>query len=308
MPEATVPAYPHADVVREYLAFLREHRGVSDKHIQRTQHCCASFMTFLATHDVADLTSIPPQLIHRFIVREGNHYHRVTMSTRCGALRRFLGHLYRRSLTSVDLSSVVVAPVVFQQEQCPRFLTRVEVEAVLAVVDQVSPRGRRDYAMMLMLAVYGLRGIEVIRLRLDDIDWRNQKLHIGKRKAGNRTTYPLSVPVGEAIVRYLRDGRPSSQHREVFLTLRPPFSPFADSTTLCSHVSGYLTKAGIHVNRPGMHTFRYSCAQRLLEKGEPLKTIGDFLGHTDPDSTRRYTMIAIDQLREVAIGDGEDML
>ena len=94
----------------------------------------------------------------------------------------------------------------------------------------------------------------------------------------------------------------------MFLTVKPPFRPFASSMTLCEHVQHYIAQAGIQVPRPGMHTFRYSCAQRLLEKGESLKTIADYLGHGSANTTQRYTQIDIDQLRAVASGDGEDLL
>ncbi len=223
-------------------------------------------------------------------------------------LRDFLAYLYRHGVLAVDLAASVVSPRVYQHEQCPRFLTRGEIEAVLAVIDRQTPVGRRDFAMVLLLASYGLRGIEVSRLRLDDIGWRSQLLHVRQRKAENNVTYPLSVTVGEAILAYLQNGRPTSSHREVFLTTTAPFTPLASSASLATRVRYYLTLAGIRVAKPGMHSFRYACAQRLFEQGLPLKSIGDYLGHRDPGTTKRYTMIAFDQLREVATGDGEDLL
>jgi integrase/recombinase XerD len=186
-------------------------------------------------------------------------------------------------------------------------LTRSEIEAVLAATNRKTPVGKRDYAMILLLATYGLRGIEVVRLRLDDIDWRMQLLHIRKRKAGNRSTYPLSPAVGEAILTYLQDIRKASPYREVFLRLTAPFTPFARGS-LRTQVLEYFKRANIRVAHAGTHSFRYSCAQRLFEEGMPLKSIGDFLGHRDPNSTERYTKIALDQLREVATGDGEDLV
>jgi len=143
---------------------------------------------------------------------------------------------------------------------------------------------------------------------LEDLNWRKQTLHIIRRKAGNETTYPLSVPVGEAILNYLRDGRPSCTFREVFLTSSPPFFPFHNSSVISDRARWCLVRAGIKVNHPGSHTFRYSCAQRLFEEGASLKMIGDYLGHRDPDSTQHYTKMALDQLREVALSDGEDLL
>jgi YD repeat-containing protein len=186
-------------------------------------------------------------------------------------------------------------------------LTRAELDAVLAAIQRHTPVGKRDYAMFLLLATYGLRGIEVVRLRLDDILWREQLLQVRGRKAGNSTTYPLSVPVGEALLAYLQAARPASPHREVFLTMYAPFTPLLRAS-LRNRVLDYLRLAGVQVAHPGTHSFRYSCAQRLFEQGVPLKSIGDLLGHRDPNSTERYTKIALDQLREVADADGEELL
>jgi integrase len=187
-------------------------------------------------------------------------------------------------------------------------LTEKEVKAVLSVISRQTPRGRRNYAMMMLLCVYGLRGIEVIRLRLDEIDWRNQRLLIRSRKAGNSTTYPLAASVGEALLDYLQAGRPAVGHREVFLSTKPPFLPLRTTAALGRLARKFMAQANVRVERPGTHTFRYSCAQRLLSRGISLKSVGDFLGHRHPSSTQRYTKIALDELRQVALGDGEDML
>ena len=121
-------------------------------------------------------------------------------------------------------------------------------------------------------------------------------------------TYPLSAAVGDAILGYLKHSRPASSHRQVFLSLNAPFRPVAWTAQLGVSVRKYMAKAGIQVERPGTHTFRYSCAQRLFEQNMPLKFIGDYLGHRATGSTQRYTKIALEQLREVAISDGEDLL
>src|SRR5207302_1972523 len=118
--------------------------------------------------------------------------------------------------------------------------------------------------------------------RLDDIDWRNDRIRIANRKAGNSTDYPLAASVGEAILDYLKGGRPPSTHREVFLTAIAPIKPLTSPSPIAYQVQKYLTKAEVTIERPGTHSFRYSCAQRLLESGTPLKAIGDYLGHAHP--------------------------
>ena len=307
-PEPLPPSAPHVDLVEDYLRRLQEQRGLCRDSLVLMRRPCQALMTFAAAEGMAELGSLRPETIHQFLACQAKTCNRRTLRSRCSTLRDFLAYLHRRGVVPVNLAGAVVAPRVYQHEQCPRFLTRAEIDAVLAVIDRQTSVGRRDYAMVSLLAVYGLRGIEVVHLRLDDLDWHRQLLHIRHRKAGNNTTYPLSVPVGEAILSYLQQGRPSSTHREVFLTVNAPFTPLAPGDGLANRVKKYLAKAGIRVEKPGTHSFRYSCAQRLFEKGLPLKTIGDYLGHRDTSTTQRYTMIAIDQLREVALGDGEDLL
>ncbi len=308
IPAAPAPSpSPDGVLTRDYLRSLLELRGLRPLSIELHRKVCQALIDYLASEGASGFRDLRPDLLHRFITQQGRRYCRYTLRQRCSMLRNFLSFLYRRSVLPVDLASAVLAPRVYQHEQCPRFLTRSEVDAILAAINRHTPVGKRDYAMFLLLATYGLRGIEVVRLRLDDVLWRERLLQVRGRKAGNSTTYPLSVPVGEALLDYLQAARPASPHREVFLTMHAPFTPLLRAS-LRNRVLDYLRLAGVQVAHPGTHSFRYSCAQRLFEQGMPLKFIGDLLGHRDPNSTERYTKIALDQLREVAAADGEELL
>ncbi|HUT57374.1 MAG TPA: tyrosine-type recombinase/integrase [Phycisphaerae bacterium] len=307
-PAVASPAFPHQVIVDKYVSFQRDHRGVCVEYAKNTRRCCAAFTRYLAERGVANLGAIRPDAIQGFITSLGGRYHRKTMCQFCSVLRGFLRYLYRQGITCKDLSPLVTGPRLFRQEECPRFLTRSEAQEVLSAVDRQTPQGRRDYAMLCLLLVYGLRGIEVIRLQLDDIDWRNEELRVRSRKAGNNTIYPLSSSAGNAILAYLRNGRPTSTDRQVFLSTKPPFPPLAYTCALGCLTRKYMAQAGVRVERPGTHTFRYSCAQRLLDEGTPLKSIGDYLGHRSLESTQRYTKIDVEHLRAVATGDGEDLL
>jgi site-specific recombinase XerD len=299
---------PHAELVEAYCTFLRTQRALHERTVRRIRSTCRRFMVFRASEGDMPLHSLQPEVIHRFVIAGGQQYCRLSLSGECSSLRGFLAFLHRRGAVALDLSRVVVAPRVYQHDRCPRYLTRSQIETVLAGIDRTTPVGRRDYAMLMLLTAYGLRGGETARLRLDDIDWRNNHLHIRGRKAGNSTTYPLASSVADGIIDYLRHGRPVSSHREVFLSVIAPYRPLRSGFALASHLVKYLQRASIAVDHPGTHLFRYSCAQRLFEGGMPLKHIGDYLGHADLHSTQRYTKIAFDQLREVALGDAEDLL
>jgi integrase len=181
------------------------------------------------------------------------------------------------------------------------------VEQVLQKVDRRSAVGKRDYAVLLLLVTYGLRAREVEALMLDDIDWQHNRLHIRGRKAGHSTAYPLTQTVGEAILDYLKQGRPETSKRAVFLGAYAPYKPVS-YVAVSMRVKWYLRKAGINVARPGSHTLRHACVQRLVDAGFSLKTIGDFIGHRTPDATRVYAKVNVEALREVALGDGEEVL
>lgn len=306
--EPVLPPDPHAELMETYCTFLRTRRALKERTLRKIKVTCRKFMAFLAGECQGELHALQPEAVHRYLVSRGQRLGRLSLSTECSDLRGYLSFLHRCGATALDLSSVVVSPRIYEHDRCPRYLSRSQIDAVLGVIDRTTPVGRRDLAMLLLLTAYGLRGAEVAHLRLEDIDWRNRKLHIRGRKAGNSTTYPLARSVENAIVEYLQKGRPPSSHREVFLSVIAPFRPLVSGFALASHIGKYLKEAGIDLERPGTHLFRYSCAQRLFEEGLPLKFIGDYLGHTDLHSTLRYTKIAIAQLREVALGDGEDVL
>jgi integrase len=205
-----------------------------------------------------------------------------------------------------DLSGTVEMPQVYRLADVPRSITWDEVRRMLEAVDRRSAVGRRDYAVLLLLVTYGLRAHEVAKLTLDDIDWKRERLQIPERKAGHWTAYPLASVVAEALIEYIRSGRPQTQDRHVFFRVLAPRKPIGKGA-ISSTVALYLRKAGIQVHRAGAHTLRHTCVQRLIDNEFPLKTIGDYVGHRSPQSTEIYSKVAIATLREVAMGNGEEL-
>jgi len=241
-----------------------------------------------------------------FITEYSEGYARKTISSKCTILRGLLVYLYRKGLIRTDLSNVVIGPRIYQDEACPRFISKTQIQTILSQIDCDTIAGIRDYAMIIMLATYGLRGIEVIRLRLDDIDWHKSLICIRGRKARNNSIYPLTPSVTQALVQYMKEARYPSDSRYVFVGIKAPYKPLINPGPLRFKIQAYIRKAGIEVVHPGTHTFRYSCAQMLLKQGVALKVISDYLGHTIPETTKQYIKIAVDDLREVACGDGEE--
>lgn len=299
---------PFERQVPRLLEHLVEEKGLRPRSILQYRHHLSQFAAYLHRIGVNDLAKLTPTALSGFIANYAPP--RVAWTTTrnaCGTLRVFLRYLYREGVIAKDLSSLVEFPLSYRHAGVPRSISWEQVEQVLATVDRRSASGKRDYAMLLLLATYGLRACEVAALTLDDLDWRNERLKIRDRKAGNTTTYPLSAVVGAAVIDYLKNARPATTCREVFMRNSAPLAPIGHAAVV-SRAAYFIRKAGISVPRAGSHVLRHSCVQRLLNANFSLKHIGDYVGHRSTSSTQIYGKIAIEQLREVALGDGEDVL
>lgn len=298
---------PFCDRVPAFFAYLAEERGLRPASVRLYQHYLRSFETYLARIELGNLRDLSPPVLSAFITERCSLLAQSVQTGLCVSLRVFLRYLFREQLISRDLSRSVESPQRYRLAHIPRSISWEEVGRALHAVDRRTPTGRRDYAILLLLATYGLRACEVVSLTLDDIDWKRDRLLIPERKPDHCTSYPLSPVVGQAIVEYLRSGRPQTSDRHVFFRHIAPRGPLSVAT-VSARASHYLAKAGIRVARPGSHTFRHSCVQRLIDADFPLKTIGDYVGHRSPSSTEIYTKVAIEPLRQIALGDGEQVL
>jgi integrase/recombinase XerD len=290
-----------------FFPFLRDERGLSSGSLRHYGHYLRSFERYLGRIRLTDLADVTPLLLTGFVTESAKTLAPGSMISLVATLRTLLRFMHREGVIDEDLSRTVEQPLIYRDAGLPRSITWAEVSRVLATVDRRSAVGSRDYAILLLLISYGLRAGEVARLALDDIDWRQGRLRVPARKAGHSTSYPISDTVGEAIAAYLKGGRPSSSYRQVFLGMTPPFVP-ATVTVISERAKKYLRAAGVSVPRPGSHTFRHTCVQRLVDVGMPFKTIGDYVGHRSPRSTHVYGKVAIENLREVALGVGEEVL
>ncbi len=287
-----------------FFRYLTEERGLNKLTVARYLRYLNRLADYLRRVEVMSLGDLSPQLLSSFVVETAPKLARNTRRDLCGVIRTFLRYLYRERIVAEDLSVTFEVPKLFRLSNVPRSITWGEVRRVLEVVDRRTARGRRDYAILLMLVTYGLRACEVAKLTLDDIDWKHERLQIPDRKAGNCTAYPLAGVVAEALIDYLKNGRPETAERRLFLRVVAPQGPLGTGGVGAS-VALYLQKAGIKVHRAGSHTLRHTCVQRLIDAEFPLKTIGDYVGHRRPQSTEVYAKVAIETLREVGMGDGE---
>jgi integrase len=182
----------------------------------------------------------------------------------------------------------------------PKFLPAGTVQRVLDHCERNTPDGKRNYAVLLLLARLGLRACEVVALSLDDIDWDYGRLTI-RCKGGRWAQLPLPADVGEAIAIYLRSGRPHCVCRHVFLRHRAPIHGFAHSITVSTIVRRALIRAGIDSVRKGAHLFRHTLATDLLRQGASLDEIGELLRHQSPNTTAVYAKVDLPALRTLAL-------
>jgi integrase/recombinase XerD len=301
------PANPFETQAPGFISYLTEEKGLRPRTLYQYRFHLHQFAAYLTRIGLKDLVHLSPSVLSGFVADYGPRVAWPTLRNACGTLRVFLRYLHREGVLAKDLSSLVEFPQSYRLSGIPRSIAWEQVEQVLSGIDRRSPCGKRDYAMLFLLATYGLRACEVAALTLDDIDWRNDRLKIRERKAGNSTAYPLSTVVGAAIVDYLKNGRPASKDRQVFLRALAPLVPISSAAVTC-RAAYYIRKAGIEVLRPGSHTLRHSCVQRLVNANFSLKHIGDYVGHRNAASTQIYGKVAIEALREVALGDGEEVL
>lgn len=302
-----IPHEPFVDRVPGFFPYLRDERGLRDATLEQYGHHLWPFDAYLRRIGLTDLHALSAVVLSGFLTERGPHLKPNGVRSCCGVLRVFLRYLHRQGVVDHDLSATVEAAPAYRLAHLPRSITWDEVRQMLDKIDRRTVVGRRDYAMLVLLVTYGLRAREVAALTLDDLDWHHDRLRIPERKAGHSTAYPLSPLVGSAIVEYLKGGRPQTSSRRVFFRAMAPYLPITYNAVGC-RAAHYLHKAGIVIPRAGSHTLRHTCVQRLVDAGWALKPIGDYVGHGNPASTEIYSKVAVETLREVACGDGEEVL
>lgn len=303
-PPATALEAFHRDIVHDYDRWLREVRGLHPlTRTKRTRYALRFLTSLGARADQEVLAVLSVCDVDAYLRQRCAGLRRASIEDCTVCLRDLLRHLYRCGRTATDLSGTVIGPRIYEHERVPSALRAEEVQRVLEVTrEDVSPIGLRDYAILMLLAAYGLRAGEIVRLRLEDIDWRRDVLRVHHSKTGAYSELPLLREPGEAVLRYLEKGRPLSAHREVFLRVRTPHRPFKDGGMLNGVTCARLKEAGIAPQgRHGPHAFRHARAMSLLRAGVSLKIIGDVFGHTSAGSTSVYLKLATEDLRAVGL-------
>ncbi len=251
----------------------------------------------------AALAAITVADIDTYMKNRAGSMRRVSIKLVATNLRSFLRWLHATGRTPRDLSKVVVAPVLYALESIPSALRPQDVGKILSMAqrDRTS-KGIRDFAILTLLANYGVRAGEIASLRLDDVDWRKEVIRIRHRKTGVTSYLPLLPEVGDAILGYLQKARPKVAFRELFIRNLATYRPFTNGSSFYALIRCRIDAAEVPAGgKRGPHAFRHARAVSLIRASVPLKEIGDVLGHRASDSTLVYLKLATEDLRAIAL-------
>ncbi|QDT62404.1 Tyrosine recombinase XerC [Stieleria bergensis] len=277
-------------------------RCLNNRMLLLRQFCC-----FLDRRGIVTPREIDAKALEAFVAKQ-SHVRPRTLASQVSHIRSFLRFLCMKGLVDSALVDDVPKIRYFQQDRIPTVWNANDVAALLGAVDRSSPGGKRNYAILMLAAKLGMRASDIRLLTLDEIDWDEPAIRFCQSKTGVAVDLPLPDSVGEALVDYLRNGRPSSDAREVFLQSNAPYGPIGSRCSFYDMVAKYRRLAGIQLpkeSRKGLHALRHALASRMLEAKVPLETIAGTLGHVSEETTRTYLRIDIDSLRAVAFDPEE---
>jgi site-specific recombinase XerD len=288
------------EATERFLAY-RRFEGIVERNMSTVSLYLERFFSYLTAQEVTRVPQIEPKHIHgymRFIMGFSNQSRDHMMRT----VRQFLGYCFKNGYHTEDLSPY--APFVHydKRSRIPSAYSQDDVMKLLSIVDRANPVGKRNYAILLLIARLGLRSGDVANLKYENINWEENRISLTQHKTGQPLTLPLLEDVGLAIIDYLKFGRPKCEATNIFVRHSPPVSPFSSNgiyTMVSSHIgkAGLLTKGKKH----GPHALRHSLASRLLEENVPLPVISAILGHADTNTTAVYLSIDIEKLRGCAL-------
>lgn len=289
-----------------YRVFLRQHRGLASRTVHKRTWHLSQFAAFIDQAGVRTLAGLQASQIQQFLAQLRGQKP-ATRQTYRVSLRSFLRWAFQEGLLPTDLRAAVIVARHMRHTRLRDVLSEEELTRVVTAVDRSSAIGRRDYAVLLLAARYGMRPSDIRQLQLDNVQWRADVIAIRQAKTGGPLILPLLPDVREALIAYLRNGRPVTQAREVFIRHRAPFEPFVAANNLSAIMRTALCRVGLdqRPGRRGLYLFRHTLATRLLTAECPIKTIGDVLGHVSTDTTMEYANVDLQALRKVVLSEAE---
>ena len=291
---------PYHRIACDFQQYLIQQRALAPSTVRYYLDTVRRFLHTRFGSQPLRLEALNPQDITDFMLQQTRRYSPGHAKLLATALRSFFRFLLQRGAIATDLACAVPTVPNWRLSSLPRFMTAEDVDCLLQSCDRGTPKGQRDYAILLLLARLGLRAGEVAALTLDDLDWEAGELLI-RGKGARQDRLPLPHEVGEALAVYLRQGRPPSATRQVFICMRAPRRGFSDGQAVGTIVRRTLVQAGLNPAFKGAHLLRHSLATELLQNGASLTEIGELLRHQDMETTRIYAKVDQGALRALAL-------
>lgn len=284
-----------------FAAYRREVRGAAESAVRRDLAIVQQFIDFLHRHG-RKIPRIQVQDVDEFLHERSRLLALTTLARIAYALRAFLRFLYASGRLPHDLADAVSTPRIRRGNRPPRALPWADVRRILKAVDKEARSGLRDYAMLLVMAVYGLGAGEVRGMMLESVDWRGRQLRVFRPKTGRAILLPLLPAVGRSLAAYLEHGRPRHcTARTLFVQMHAPYGPLGGSGAIRHVLIKHASAAGVTAPSLGSHVLRHSHACRQIDLGADAAVVGDILGHRRPESTSAYVRVAFRRLRAMAL-------
>ena len=268
------------------------------KHYRRIS---TEFLDYITQRKLSSITLITMDTCNSYIKTLAGYSFKTVEQKVCG-LRHFLRFLYSSGILSVDYAMNIHMPNISKSAKLPSSWQKNELKKILAVIDRNNPIGKRDYAMIILACVLGLRISDIKNLRFSNFNWEDKKLSIIQHKTHKPLTLPIPDSVGWAVIDYIQKGRPSYYETEfIFLKHMPPFDTIGDSNHMYQMIQRYMRKAGIDQRskkHSGFHSLRHSVGSMLLELETPLPVITNILGHSDSNVTAVYLKMDLQKLKQ----------
>lgn len=265
----------------------------------------ARFMDYLVSQKIFHCEALTLDLIHHYIRTLAGYTYKTVEQCIC-AIRAFLRFLLGEKIIKEDFAAKTPMVQARKQTRIPSAWSKEELGQLINAIDRGSPKGKRDYAIILLACCLGMRSTDIKKLKMKDFHWEKKQIIFTQSKTKTSLSLPITPEVGWAVIDYLRYGRPKIESPYLFLKHMAPFEPFPESDHLYQLIQRYMQLAHLPVLKKhrGMHSLRHTMASMLLEKDTPLSTISDILGHCDTNSTAVYLKIDIKKLRECALDFG----
>ena len=289
------------ELLRQYLNFLRNSQALAEATCVLRRLCVEPFLRFLNSGDtLPKLYELAPSTIHEYVIATSRPLTRASRKHLVSGLRSFLRFAHVKGWLQRNLVEAVPVILTRKLDRLPRTIAWEDVQKLLAAPDRTTLVGKRDYAILRLVASYGLRIGQAIHLRVGDIDFRQQLIHFPAEKGCKALPFPVLKEVAEALLDYLRE-RGDAPTDQVFLTVRGARRPLGINNHPGSALKSYFLRAGIRATRYGAHAIRHAFATRLMQQGTPLKEIADLLGHRSIETTFLYIKVDVDRLRRLAV-------